>query len=92
LLYIAGDPTIRLRDIADTLGITERAAHRIVDELVEGGYVARKRRGRRNEYKVRLHLPVHDPLLRDRKLADLVTLLTCPDGDGAARVKTKKAS
>lgn len=80
LLSVASDPDARLRDIAATVGITERAAHRIVDELVQGGYVSRKRVGRRNRYAVKPHLPLRDPLLRDRKLADLLELF----GDAGA--------
>jgi DNA-binding MarR family transcriptional regulator len=75
LLCIAGDPGIRLRDIAVVVGITERASHRIVDELVTSGYISRERVGRRNQYTVLDHLPVHDPLLQGRSIADLLTLL-----------------
>jgi MarR family len=84
LLCIAQDPDVRLRDIAASVGITERATHRIVDELVEGGYVSRKREGRRNHYKVKSHLPLRDPLLRDRKLADVLELFVGSDGRGAS--------
>jgi len=52
LLCIAQDPHVRLRDIAEKVGITERAAQRIVAELVDAGYVERERVGRRNEYTV----------------------------------------
>jgi predicted transcriptional regulator len=52
LLCLARDPDVRVRDIADTVGITERAAQRIVGELVETGYVDRVRVGRRNRYHV----------------------------------------
>ncbi len=82
LLCIADDPTIRLRDIAASVGITERAAHRIVDELVEGGYVSRTRQGRRNHYRVKTNLSLRHPLLRDRKLADLLELFADPDRGG----------
>ena len=88
LLCIADDPDIRLRDIAASVGITERAAHRIVDELVEGGYLSRSRRGRRNHYKVKRHLALRDPMLRDRKLADLLELFAGSDG----RVATKRGA
>jgi DNA-binding MarR family transcriptional regulator len=84
LLCIADDPSIRLRDIAAALEITERAAHRIVGELVEDGYVSRKREGRRNRYKVRSHLPLRASLVRDRKVADLLELFADSDG-GATR-------
>jgi DNA-binding MarR family transcriptional regulator len=48
LLCIAQDPRARLRDIGEAVGITERAAHRIVAELTDAGYVSRRRVGRRN--------------------------------------------
>ena len=59
LLAIAGDPGIRLRDIATTLGITERSACAIVTDLTEAGYVIRHKDGRRNRYQIqgRLLLP-----------------------------------
>ena len=75
LLCIAADRDVRLRDLADSIGTTERTTHRIVSELVEDGYVARERIGRRNRYTVLDHLPLRDPMLRERKLADLLKLL-----------------
>lgn len=53
LFCIADEPDSRLREIGDTVGITERAAHRIVTELADAGYVARERIGRRNRYTIR---------------------------------------
>jgi hypothetical protein len=76
LICIADDPGIRLREIGATVGITERAAHRIVGELVEAGYVTRRRVGRRNHYTVRTDLPVPDPLARERRVGDLLAILT----------------
>jgi hypothetical protein len=75
LLCIAGDSGIRLRDIGEQVGITERAAHRIVGELVEGGYIARERRGRRNHYTIRPDLPLPDALARDQRVGDLLGVL-----------------
>jgi DNA-binding Lrp family transcriptional regulator len=75
LLCIADDPGIRLRDIGDRVGVTERAAHRIVGELVAAGYIARERRGRRNHYTVRLEQPLPDPLARDQRVGDLLAVL-----------------
>ena len=74
LVCIAHDPGIRLRDIGDRVGITERAAHRIVGELAIAGYVSRERRGRRNRYTIQSHLPLPDPLARGRKVSDLLSL------------------
>lgn len=52
LLCLARDPEVRLRDVADVVGITERAVQRILADLVEAGYVERRRVGRRNRYLV----------------------------------------
>jgi hypothetical protein len=76
LLCIAQDPGIRLRDIGDTVGITERAAHRIVAELVAAGYISRTRNGRRNRYTIESHLPVPDPVAGEQKIGDLLAILT----------------
>lgn len=75
LLCVAHDPSSRLRDIGDRVGITERAAHRIVDELVDTGYVIRERRGRRSHYTIVEHLPLPDRLVREQRVADLLRLL-----------------
>jgi DNA-binding MarR family transcriptional regulator len=76
LLCIAEDPGIRLRDIGERVGITERAAHRIVGELEAAGYISRERRGRRNYYTVRLQARLPDRIAREQKVGDLVGVLT----------------
>ena len=73
LMCIAEDPGIRLREIGAATGITERAAHRIIGELVDAGYVTRRRVGRRNQYTVRTDLPVPDA--RNRSVGDLLSVL-----------------
>jgi hypothetical protein len=78
LLCIAHDPAIRLREIGEAVGITERAAHRIVVELSDAGYISRRRNGRRNRYTIQSHLPLPDPLARDQKIGDLLAILTGP--------------
>ena len=75
LLCIAQDPGVRLREIGEAVGITERAAHRIVAELAEAGYVSRRRAGRRNHYGIQDHLPLPDPLAREQKIGDLLGVL-----------------
>ncbi|HWF54656.1 MAG TPA: winged helix-turn-helix domain-containing protein [Solirubrobacteraceae bacterium] len=80
LLCIAEDPTLRLREIGDRVGVTERAAHRIVDELVEAGYISRERRGRRNHYAVHRHLPLPDRIANEQKLGELLAILAPQDG------------
>jgi predicted transcriptional regulator len=75
LTCVAHDPGIRLRDIAAAVRITERAAHRILSELVDAGYVLRERRGRRNRYQVVPELPLRHPLVEGREVGDLLEVL-----------------
>ena len=86
LLCIARDPSVRLREIGAQVGITERAAHRIVGELVDAGYLVRKRHGRRNSYTITTDRSLPDPLARDRSIGDLLGVLAAtprgPPGDG----------
>jgi len=85
LLCIARDPTIRLRDIGEQVGVTERAAHRIVSELSDAGYITRERRGRRNHYAVRHDLPLPDEVARSQRVGDLLQALTETDDAGDDR-------
>ncbi|MCL4242122.1 MAG: winged helix-turn-helix domain-containing protein [Dehalococcoidia bacterium] len=75
LLCIAADPGVRLRDVAEKVGITERAAQRIVADLVEAGYLTRTRVGRRNQYEIHPELPLRHPVEQAREAGDLVRLL-----------------
>ena len=76
LLCIARDPSVRLRDIADTLDITERRAHDIVNDLADEGYLLKERDGRRNRYEIQGHLPFPDALERERAMGDVLAVLT----------------
>ena len=75
LLCIAVDPSVRIRDIAADVEITERAAQRIVADLVEAGYLDRERVGRRNRYTVRARLRPSVPTRRDVDLDALLGVL-----------------
>jgi hypothetical protein len=75
LLCVARQPTSRLREIADCVGITERAAHRIVCDLVDGGYLVKHRVGNRNSYKLRPDVPIRDPMLEDHLVGELLGAL-----------------
>ena len=79
LLCIARDPGARLRDIAASLGITERSAHGIVTELAEAGYVVKQKDGRRNRYQIQAHLPLPEPASRDRTVGEVLALLAGTD-------------
>jgi hypothetical protein len=76
LLCIATDPAARLRDIAAAVGITERAAQRIVTELVDDGYLERSRVGRRNTYRINPGRPLRAPFDDDRRVEDLIAALS----------------
>ena len=75
LVCIAHDPDIRLREIGEAVGITERAAHRIVGDLVAAGYLSRERNGRRNRYSINSRRRLPDPLARSQKVGDLLEIL-----------------
>jgi predicted ArsR family transcriptional regulator len=76
LLSIARDPTVRLRDVAASVGITERAAQTIVADLEAAGYLHRTRVGRRNEYTVDPSGHFRHPAEADRRIGDLLALFT----------------
>ena len=75
LVCIAHDPGVRLRDIAATLGITERTAYGIVTDLTEAGYVVKNKDGRRNRYEIQAHLPMREAVSRERTIGEVLELL-----------------
>ena len=75
LLFIARDPDARLTDVAAELGVTERTAYGVVADLAEAGYVIKTKDGRRNRYHIQEHLPLGDPVSRERTIGELVGLL-----------------
>ena len=79
LMCIAHDPGARLRDIAASLGITERSAYGIVTELAEAGYVVKQKDGRRNRYQIQAHLPLPEPTSRERTVGEVLALLAGTD-------------
>ncbi len=74
LLWLAQEPDMRLRDLAARLGITERRAFDLVNDLTEAGYVIKEKDGRRNRYHVQDHLPLPD-VPDDRTLGDILAAL-----------------
>ena len=75
LVCIARDPGARLRDVAECLDVTERAAHRIVSDLVDGGYLTRHRLGLRSYYEVHPERPLRHSAEQDREVGDLLRAL-----------------
>ena len=79
LLCIAHDPGVRLRDIAASLGVTERSAYGIVNDLAEAGDVVKQKDGRRNRYQVQAHLPLPESTGRERTVGEVLALLAGTD-------------
>ena len=75
LACIAADPTLRLRDIAAIVGITERSAANIVTDLEEAGYLTKTRDGRRNRYELHDELPLRHPRHRHHTVGELIRFL-----------------
>jgi DNA-binding MarR family transcriptional regulator len=75
LLCIARDPDVRLRDVAEMVGITERAVQRIVADLVGASYLERERAGRRNRYVVHRDVEMRHRAQAGYEIGDLLTLL-----------------
>jgi predicted transcriptional regulator of viral defense system len=78
IVYIDEHRTARLREIAEAVGITERATHKVVSELVEEGYLTRTRVGRHNEYTVNCHQRLRHPSLSGYTLHQLLLGMTRP--------------
>lgn len=92
LLCIAADPEVRLREVAISVGITERATQRIVMELEEAGYLDRERVGRRNRYRLHTEQPLRHPMDRPFRVRELITLLSHETPAKRPATKTKKAT
>ena len=75
---LAQDPEARLRDVADAIGITERAVQHIVADLEAEGFLTRERAGRRNRYALDLDRPLRRPLTRDHTAREVVALVRPP--------------
>ena len=86
LLCLQQNPNVRLRDVAETVGITERAAQRIVTDLVDAGYVTRERVGRRNHYTLNRNRAMRHPSQFEHEIGELLDLLRLDEqNDGASQ-------
>ncbi len=85
LVCIARDPGVRLREIADVLGVTERRAFGIVNDLAEAGYVVKEREGRRNRYRIQHDLPLRVRADRQATVGELLGLIVDTGATEAAR-------
>ncbi len=74
LLCIARDPDVRHRDLADQVGITERAAQRIVADLADAGYLDVTKEGRRNRYRLHPEMPLRHPNENDQHVGEILAV------------------
>lgn len=88
IVYLTGSPDARIRDVADGVGITERAAQGILRDLVEAGYVTATRVGRRNTYRINASLPLRHPREADHTVGELLAVF----GPASAPVETPAGS
>lgn len=72
LICLAREPMRRLRDVADAVGITERAVQKIVADLEQAGVIERRREGRRNHYSVHRDIAMRHPVEGGKTVADLL--------------------
>jgi DNA-binding MarR family transcriptional regulator len=87
LVCIARDPESRARDIAEQVGITERATQRILADLIADGYVTRTKVGRRNHYKINPRGRLRHPVFRDLSIGPLIEVL---NANGQPKVRQKR--
>ncbi len=75
LLCLAQNPGIRVRDIALSVGVTERCVQRILSELQGAGYVTRVPEGRCNHYEIHSHLPLRHPTEEHKQVSALLYMI-----------------
>jgi predicted ArsR family transcriptional regulator len=75
LLQVARSPDATVREIAESAGLTERQAHRVLADLAEEGYIVRERIGRRNRYRVNKERPMKHPAVADHQIGELLSAL-----------------
>jgi predicted transcriptional regulator len=80
LVALARDPDVRIRDLADAVGITDRAVQDILGDLVDGGHVVRTREGRRNHYRVVRRTRLRHPLESHATIGAFLDVVTPPTG------------
>ena len=85
LLRIAHDPGVRLRDLAASVGITERSAYGIVTDLAAAGYAVKQKDGRRNRYQIQAHLPLPEPTSQEPAIGEVLALLAGASAGSAGR-------
>jgi len=91
LVCLARDPDVTLRGVAEQVGVTERAVHRIVAELTAAGVVVKEREGRRNHYTLSLLMPLRHPLEEGKTVGDLLSGLLSRSEMSQVRARIRAA-
>ena len=78
LVCLAEDPSARMRDVASRVGITERAAQRIIGQLEKIGAIRKIREGRRNHYLINLEKPLRHPIESHKTIGSLLGMVLSP--------------
>ncbi len=91
LVCLARNPDITLREMAEHVGVTERAVHRIVGELSAVGVVSKEREGRRNHYTLCLDVHLRHPLEEGKTVGDLLSGLLSRSEMSRIRAKLRAA-
>lgn len=86
LIALAKDPTLRVRDLAVLVGVTERAVANILADLEEAGVLSRERSGRRNVYQIH-DAPLRHPVESHRRVSDILKLA---EVEPAMQMRSKK--
>lgn len=79
LICLAAEPDLRMREVAEKVGITERAVQRIVADLEEAGFLQRNRDGRRNQYVINAKLQLRHPVEEHCTVAELLNMVSRED-------------
>lgn len=81
MLYLSRNPDARIREVAQSIGISDRATQGIVTDLTETGYITRERIGRRNRYTVNPDIAMRHPAQDGHEIGELLELLKPKDGE-----------
>ena len=74
LILLAKEPEILLRDVADLVGITERAVQKIVADLEKSGFFKKEKIGRCNRYNINMKIPLRHPLEAHKQIGELLSI------------------
>ena len=74
LAAITKHPSSTAREIGDEVGITERAALRIINDLDSEGYISKEKVGRQNHYRIHTSMPIKDDV-SDSAIGELLLAL-----------------